>query len=346
MANIENDNTAVIEVTKDDYFIEALEKKRDLIKHTVAKGTTNDEFEMFMYQCARTKLDPLTRQIYCIKTKEKVCIQASIDGLRLIADRTGRYAPGKTEYTYQNDGKLLRSAIATVRKLVKDQWFDVQAEAFFTEYKQGTPIWQQKPHVMLAKCAESLALRKAFPAELSGIYSTEEMGQSDTDIETKLPPQEPRQNPPQALPPPQAEQKQNLPVTEDGLKVALGKNCYAMGVQVAEMRSLGPELVRAGGGLQGAITMTAEWLKEGRRWNPDKGTFILPEEEAEKDELKVELERNCYEMGVPEAEMDKLVSELIELYGGLKEAAEQTTDWLRLGWMWYASDKKLMPPPF
>jgi phage recombination protein Bet len=160
-----------------------------LIKRTIAEGATDDELRLFLYQCKRTGLDPFSKQIYCIQRSEggrrKMTIQTGIDGYRIIADRTGRYAPGDdTTYSY-DDGKV-ESATAFVKKRTSDgTWHVVSSTAFFSEYagftRDGklTHMWKEKPHVMLGKCAEALALRRAFPAELSGIYTAEEMSKAD-----------------------------------------------------------------------------------------------------------------------------------------------------------------------
>lgn len=166
-------------------------EKIDLVKRTIAKGATDDELELFIHQCQRTGLDPFSRQIYAVKRwdareqREVMTIQTGIDGYRLVAERTRRYAPGrKHSFTYDESGKLI-SATAYVKKLTDDgTWHEVEAEAFFAEYAQTTkngsltPLWQRMPHVMLGKCSEAQALRRAFPAELSGIYTDDEMGRS------------------------------------------------------------------------------------------------------------------------------------------------------------------------
>lgn len=164
----------------------------DTIKDVYCKGLSNDEFKIFLYSCERTGLDPFAKQIYAVKRQDKklgrevMTIQTGIDGYRAIADRTGCYAPGrKPSFTYDAQGKAL-SATAYVMKLTKDgKWHEVEAEAFYDEYVQttydGRPmgLWNKMIRTMLAKCAEALALRKAFPSQLSGIYTQEEMQQAD-----------------------------------------------------------------------------------------------------------------------------------------------------------------------
>lgn len=161
-------------------------KKLDLIRSTICKGCSDGEIQLFSYVCQRTGLDPFARQIYPVKRANAMTIQTGIDGYRLVAERTGRYCPGKeTTYEYDKNGKLLR-ATAYLKKMTPDgSWHEVSASAYYSEYVQeynGKPsnFWGKMPHVMLGKCAEALALRKAFPSDLSGLYTEEEMSQADS----------------------------------------------------------------------------------------------------------------------------------------------------------------------
>lgn len=158
------------------------ENKIDLIRRTVAAGATNDELELFFHQARRAGLDPLARQIYFVKRKGKGVIQVGIDGLRLIADRTGKYAGNDdAEFDGQSRGGYPDKAKVTVYKMVGGQRCPFSATARWEEYYPGDDQgfqWRKMPHAMLAKCAEALALRKAFPADMSGLYIHEEMEQA------------------------------------------------------------------------------------------------------------------------------------------------------------------------
>lgn len=171
-----------------------VDTKRELLKRTICKGATDDELDLFAQVCKQTGLNPFMRQVYMVGRKErqtdgsysnKMTIQTSIDGFRLVAERTGRYSPGKEPtFNYDKESKIL-SATSYVKKMTTDgTWHEVAATAFYDEYvqcfKDGKPsqFWERMPHVMLSKCAEALALRKAFPAELSGVYTQEEMSQA------------------------------------------------------------------------------------------------------------------------------------------------------------------------
>jgi len=171
-----------------------------ILKNSICKGVSDEEFKIFLMACAKTQLDPFMRQIYAVKRKQKkpdgswaetMTIQTGIDGYRLIAERTGCYAPGvEPTYNYDAEGRLM-SATAYIKKQTSDgTWHTISASAYLDEYcqtftnkntgeKVPMGMWATMPRTMLSKCAESQALRKAFPAEMSGVYTKEEMQQAE-----------------------------------------------------------------------------------------------------------------------------------------------------------------------
>lgn len=210
----------------------------DLIKRTICQGTTDDELQMFIAICQRTGLDPFARQIYAIKRwnnqlkREVMSFQLSIDGLRLVAERTGKYAGQLGAFWCGEDGEWhdcwLASHPPSAAKagvLRHDFKEPVWGVARFNSYAQYTKngelssMWAKMSEVMIAKCAEAIALRKAFPQELSGLYSSDEVSNdatlstSNAELEAKLEKRETKA----LLPAPAAEIWRNWKTPEDAI---------------------------------------------------------------------------------------------------------------------------------
>ena len=181
------------------------------------ENATDGDLAVFFHQAQRTGLDPFARQVYMVgrnskdpKTGQwvtKYTIQTGIDGFRLIGRRAADAKHETLEVTDTEwcgpDGKwvdvwLSDQPPAAARVAIIRNGGRFPAVALFKEYAQYrkdrdgsqtlTQMWADKGALMLAKCAEALAWRKAYPQDLSGLYTSDEMGQADNHAPSGLAP--------------------------------------------------------------------------------------------------------------------------------------------------------------
>lgn len=172
-------------------------KRMDLIKSVYCKDATDEEASLFFMVAEKTGLRPELRQIASVPRwdsqarKNVRSIQVTIDGLRLVAERSGKYRGQIGPYWCGKDGVWhdvwLEETLPVAAKVgvyhadFKEPLWGVAKMSSFQQTKSSgdlNPLWNKMPDIMLAKCAESQSLRKAFPQEMSGIYTEEEMAQN------------------------------------------------------------------------------------------------------------------------------------------------------------------------
>lgn len=190
-----------------------------IIKSTVAKDATPEEFNLFLQACSAYGLDPFRKQIFLIiynkdkPDKRKHAIIPSRDGFRVMAHRCGDYRPASAPAQIVYDETLkgptnpkgIVSATVTLWKQdKKGEWFAVSGEAYWDEFAPVTDQWAENPEtrrreptgkktldasgnwakmpiVMITKCAESQALRAGWPETFGNLYSEEEMDRVAAD---------------------------------------------------------------------------------------------------------------------------------------------------------------------
>lgn len=198
-AMVERNASVAMQVFGDDYAA---------IKSGIAPNLSDTELDYLASVARSMGLSVLRKQVYGIKRRQKqgdqwvdaLTIQVGIDGYRVIADRTGKYAGQVGPLWCGPDGQwrdvwLDREppAAAKVGVLRRDfrepLWAVAVYESYVARNKDGSPssMWAKMPEILLAKCAESLALRKAFPDEMAGTYTDDEMEQADNTPATTEP---------------------------------------------------------------------------------------------------------------------------------------------------------------
>ena len=158
-------------------------------KAIIARDAPDHIIKLVLYRCSQLGCDPMGRMIYAIERKGVWGLQASIDLFRAVAEASTDYAGQIGPFWCGEDGVWVdawlkktppvAAKVGVERTGFKNPLFAV---ARFDEYAAGGPMWQKMPSTMISKCAEALALRRAFPAKLTGLYTSDEMQQADRGV--------------------------------------------------------------------------------------------------------------------------------------------------------------------
>lgn len=178
----------------------------EVLRKQIAPGLSESELELFLAQAERTGLDPLAGHIIAQKRwdatleREQLVFYIKIDGLRLIAERTGKYAgqlgpfwcgeDGEWKDVWLSDEPPAAAKVGVLRSDFKEPIWGVARFSSYAQFKKDGKLnrsWAKMPDIMLAKCAEALALRRAFPAQTAGLYLPEELKEDAPEPQVPVP---------------------------------------------------------------------------------------------------------------------------------------------------------------
>lgn len=142
-----------------------------VIPHTAPPGA----IEGFLRYCNETGLSALKKQARLMErwsAKDQGTywsIEPSLDGYRTIAERSGKYA-GSDAPVFEGkiNGKIPERCTVTVWKIVQATRCAFTGTAYWQDYfqksdKSRAEFYETRPHIALARDAEVIALKKAWP---------------------------------------------------------------------------------------------------------------------------------------------------------------------------------------
>lgn len=215
-----HESTALATVNPNDraVSVEFSSDQMKLIRDIFAKNATEEEVKLFVEVCKSTGLSPFHKQIYFVVRGKgeyrTTTIQTGIDGYRLIGERTGEFQGmvgpfwcGQDEVwkeVWIDDEPPAAAKVGIWRKgFIEPVWGIARYKTYVqtkdeysgnqkTGKKVPNEFWQKMPDNQLAKVAEAQAWRKAFPAELRGMYTEEESAAAPSERNAEPVRQSPR----------------------------------------------------------------------------------------------------------------------------------------------------------
>ena len=141
----------------------------NILKNTVIKNATDDEFRAFVIICNSYELNPILKEIHAFKGKSGgITPMVGIDGWLKIANRQANFDGMEVEV--YGDGKT--PTHATCEIFLKDRAHSVKITEYFDECKRATDPWTQMPRRMLRNKVIIQAIRVAFG--IGGIHDEDE----------------------------------------------------------------------------------------------------------------------------------------------------------------------------
>lgn len=233
------------------------QKTLSLLKQTVAKDATDAEFQMFLQFAKSTGLNPFKKELWFLKANGQVQMMTGINGFYSIANSHPMFDGIETELFFNPDKTILKAVSKTWRK---DRKYPSTAEAYWVEYAKPYGNWKTMGRVMISKCAESMSLRKAFPQEMNGLYTQEEMPAEYAPNHNVQPVQQVR------------------PVQAESVTVAEAQDIAAEAPQEIPNTDYPDSAVVGNWSYRPPFKMKDEIKKMGARWNPENKTWDSPHE--------------------------------------------------------------------